>query len=51
LCCPSWLISEYIRVISALFSREMSLSCCKRKDVGKDTLKLNRIRAIFGGKY
>ena len=27
----------------------MSLSCCKRKDVGKDTLKLNRIRAIFWG--
>src|SRR6185436_17588250 len=48
LCCPSWLIWEYIRVISAIFSRENSLNRCKRKDVGKDTLKLDRIRAIFG---
>jgi hypothetical protein len=38
---PKLALWVYSRVISVLFSREMSLSCCKRKDVGKDTLKLN----------
>ena len=49
LCCPSQLIWEYSRVISALFLREMSLSRFKWKGVGKTHEIKTKYERFSGG--